>query len=659
MLKPGNPGPLGAHITPEGINFALFSSHATRVELCIFDKSGHQESYELPARSGDVWHGLLPGAKAGLEYGYRVHGAWRPEKGQRFNPAKLLIDPYARVLTGTLPLDERLSGGLNEPDWRDNRDVVPHCIVSEEAYDWGNDRPPNVLWGDTIIYEAHVRGLTQQHPDIPEELRGSYAALSHPVMIEYFKRLGITALELLPVQLHADEPRLQKIGLTNYWGYNVLAPFAIEPSFHSGSAKTTPLSEFRDAVKALHAAGIEVILDIVFNHTAELDETGPMVSLRGIDNRSYYWRNSHGDLENWTGCGNALRLTQPHSVQWVMDCLRYWVEECHVDGFRFDLGTVLGRNADFHRHAPLFITIAQDPVLARVKFIAEPWDIGPNGYQLGHFPLTFSEWNDRYRDEIRQFWLWGNISAGVFAERFAASSQLFRHHGRAPSSSINQITAHDGFTLHDLVSFNDKHNLANGEENRDGSNSNYSNNHGVEGLDANEDIQRHRNRSQRALLATLLLSQGAPMLLAGDEMGHSQQGNNNAYCQDNEIAWLDWSCADVTLTEYTASLIQLRKRIPALCANRWWDENDGNVRWLNANAKPLTTEEWQSCSPTLLQIQLSGDWLVIVNPAQHDEEIRLPAGHWQVSAPFKMLTAGSSSEQAIMPAHSVCVLTRS
>ncbi|MGO1238594.1 MAG: alpha-amylase family glycosyl hydrolase, partial [Hafnia alvei] len=324
MLKPGNPGPLGAHITPEGVNFALFSSHATRVELCIFDKTGHQESYELPARSGDVWHGLLPGAKAGLEYGYRVHGSWRPEKGQRFNPAKLLIDPYARELTGTLPLDDRLCGGLHEPDWRDDRDVVPHCIVHEEIYDWENDRPPHVLWGDTVIYEAHVRGLTQQHPGIPKELRGSYAALSHPVMIEYLKRLGITALELLPVQLHADEPRLQKIGLTNYWGYNVLAPFAIEPSFHSGRSKTTPLSEFRDAVKALHAAGIEVILDVVFNHTAELDETGPMVSLRGIDNRSYYWRNAQGALENWTGCGNALRLTQPHSVQWVMDCLRYW-----------------------------------------------------------------------------------------------------------------------------------------------------------------------------------------------------------------------------------------------------------------------------------------------------------------------------------------------
>lgn len=419
------------------------------------------------------------------------------------------------------------------------------------------------------------------------------------------------------------------------------------------------MSEFRDAVKALHAAGIEVILDVVFNHTAELDETGPMVSLRGIDNRSYYWRNAQGALENWTGCGNALRLTQPHSVQWVMDCLRYWVEECHVDGFRFDLGTVLGRNADFHRHAPLFITIAQDPVLSRVKFIAEPWDIGPNGYQLGHFPLTFSEWNDRYRDEVRQFWLQGSVSAGAFAERFAASSQLFRHHGRAPSSSINQITAHDGFTLHDLVSFNDKHNLANGEENRDGTNSNYSNNHGVEGIDADEDVQRRRSRSQRALLATLLLSQGAPMILAGDEMGHSQQGNNNAYCQDNEIAWLDWSCADTALTEYTASLIQLRKRIPALCANRWWDENDGNVVWLNAHAQPLTPDEWQAIGPSLLQIQLSGDWLMIVNPAQNDAEVCLPAGHWQASAPFNALDTVNNTERVVMPAHSICVLIRS
>lgn len=659
MLKPGRSGPLGAHVTSQGINFALHSSHAERVELCLFDDDGRQRCIDLPARSGDVWHGLLPEGKAGQQYGYRVYGPWNPAAGHRFNPAKLLIDPYARALSGSLPADDRLCGGEAQPDPNDTRDVTPRAIVIDEPYDWQNDASPAISWGETVIYEAHVKGLTQQHPGIPAELRGTYAALGHPVMIDYLSKLGVTTLELLPVQQHADEPRLQRLGLSNYWGYNVLAPFSVEPDFHSGRAGTTPLSEFRDAVKALHKAGIEVLLDVVFNHTAELDEQGPMVSLRGIDNRSYYWMNDAGQLENWTGCGNSLRLTQPHSVQWVMDCLRYWVEECHVDGFRFDLGTVLGRMPDFNRHSPLFIALAQDPVLSRCKLIAEPWDIGPGGYQLGQFPLPFGEWNDRFRDDMRSFWLSDGLSRGAFAARFAASSELFRHHYRAPSAGVNAITTHDGFTLRDLVSFNQKHNQDNGEDNRDGTDNNHSNNHGAEGIDAGAEIQRRRSASQRALLATLLLAQGTPLLLAGDELGNSQRGNNNAYCQDNEITWLDWTGADEELTHYTAALIALRKRIPALSGDMWWDEGDGNVVWLNADAAALTPQEWQDGEKHPLLIQLSGNWLIAVNGSGHDRDIRLPAGNWHAEAPFGALTPAEEKGRWQLPARSVCVMRNS
>lgn len=659
MLKPGKPGPLGAHVTPQGINFALYSAHAERVDLCLFDDNGRQQCVTLPARSGDVWHGLLPAGKAGQRYGYRVYGPWNPLAGDCFNPAKLLIDPYARALSASLPDDDRLCGGEESPDPYDTQEITPHAIVTDEPYDWRGDVPPAVSWGDTVIYEAHVKGLTQQHPDIPAALRGSYAALGHPVMIDYFRRLGITALELLPVQQHADEPRLTHLGLSNYWGYNVLAPFSVEPSYHSGQSGTTPLSELRDAVRALHQAGIEVILDVVFNHTAELDEKGPMVSLRGIDNRHYYWLNEHGALQNWTGCGNSLRLTGPHSVQWVMDCLRYWVEQVHVDGFRFDLGTLLGRTPDFDRHAPLFIALAQDPVLARCKLIAEPWDIGAGGYQLGQFPVTFSEWNDRYRDDMRRFWLNGDLSLGAFAGRFAASSELFRHHHRAPSAGINAITTHDGFTLRDLVSFNHKHNQANGENNRDGSDNNHSNNHGTEGLEADEAILARRRASQQALLATLLLSQGTPLLLAGDEHGNSQNGNSNAYCQDNATTWLDWSAADETLTHYTAQLIALRKRIPALCRDAWWDEGDDNVSWLNAAGEPLTPQAWQSGATRLLQIVLSAEWLIVINADDAGHDIRLPAGEWRAEAPFDAPASADNRGYRRMPARTVCVLRHS
>ncbi len=435
----------------------------------------------------------------------------------------------------------------------------------------------------------------------------------------------------------------------------MLAPFAPDNRYSSLSTGTTPLRELRDAVKALHRAGIEVILDVVFNHSAELDVDGPTLSLRGIDNPSYYWLTPDGGYDNLTGCGNTLRLDQPAGVAWVMDCLRFWVRECHVDGFRFDLGTVLGRTPAFDRDAPLFQAMLADDTLGRCKLIAEPWDIGPGGYQVGAFPGRFAEWNDHFRDDIRRFWLWGDLSLGQFAQRFAASSEVFNQRGRAPYVSINMLTAHDGFTLQDVVSFKEKHNQPNGEGNRDGSDQNFSCNHGVEGLIADETVLQRRQASQRALLATLLLAQGTPMLLAGDEHGNSQQGNNNAYCQDNATTWLDWANADESLTAYTAALIRLRQQIPALQADRWWQEGDGSVQWLNAQGQPLSAQQWEQ-GDRCLQIRLSQRWLMVINATQQTVEMTLPEGDWQVVAPFTQ-----EDSRAVLPAwcqvaHSLCVL---
>ncbi|WP_411754788.1 glycogen debranching protein GlgX [Serratia sp. (in: enterobacteria)] len=654
-LTPGLAAPLGAYYDGNGINFTLFSAHATQVELCLFDAQYRETRLPLPARSGDIWHGYLPGGELGQRYGFRVHGPFEPHLGLRFNANKLLLDPAARAVEGPVADHVHLHGGYDQPDQQDSALLMPKCVVIDESYDWQDDRPPATPWGKTVIYEAHVRGLTLTHPEIPAVLRGSFAALGHPAMIAYFKRLGITALELLPVQQHTTEPRLQRLGLINYWGYNVLAPFAPDNRYSSLSTGTTPLREFRDAVKALHRAGIEVILDVVFNHSAELDVDGPTLSLRGIDNVSYYWLTPDGDYDNLTGCGNTLRLDQPAGVAWVMDCLRFWVRECHVDGFRFDLGTVLGRTPAFDRDAPLFQAMLADDTLGRCKLIAEPWDIGPGGYQVGAFPGRFAEWNDHFRDDIRRFWLRGDLSLGQFAQRFAASSEVFNQRGRAPYVSVNMLTAHDGFTLQDVVSFKEKHNQPNGEGNRDGSDQNFSCNHGVEGLIADETVLQRRQASQRALLATLLLAQGTPMLLAGDEHGNSQQGNNNAYCQDNATTWLDWANADESLTAYTAALIRLRQQIPALQADRWWQEGDGSVQWLNAQGQPLSVQQWEQ-GDRCLQIRLSQRWLMVINATQQAVEMTLPEGDWQVVAPFTQ-----ENSRAVLPvwcqaAHSLCVL---
>ncbi|HHT0306250.1 TPA: glycogen debranching protein GlgX [Raoultella planticola] len=655
-LAAGKPSPLGASYDGKGVNFTLFSAHAERVELCVFDAQGNEQRFDLPARTGNIWHGWLPAAGPGLLYGYRVHGPWDPAQGHRFNPAKLLLDPCCHRVEGVLPDDERLHGGDLFPDHRDSAAIAPKSQVVDLRYNWQNDAPPGTPWGQTVIYEAHVKGLTWLHPGLPESIRGTYKALGHPVMIDYFRTLGITALELMPVAQFASEPRLQRMGLSNYWGYNPMAMYALDPRYASEPARA--LDEFRDAVKALHAAGIEVILDVVLNHSAEIDLEGPTFSLRGIDNRNYYWIREDGDYYNWTGCGNTLNLSQPDVVEYARQCLRFWVDECHVDGFRFDLASVMGRTPEFRQDAPLFEAIRNDPQLAGVKLIAEPWDIGAGGYQVGNFPPLFAEWNDHFRDVARRFWLQQSVSLGEFARRFAASSDLFSRNGRQPAAAVNLITAHDGFTLRDCVCFNQKHNEANGEENRDGTNNNYSSNHGIEGTGGSLDVLERRRDSVHALLSTLLLAQGTPMLLAGDEHGHSQHGNNNAYCQDNALTWLDWNQANSGLMAFTAALIHLRRCIPALTSNHWWQEGDGNVVWLNQYAQPLTADEWQH-GTARLQILLSGRWLMTVNATPEVAHMELPEGEWHAVPPF----AGEDNPVVMAvwhgPAHGVCVFQRS
>ena len=655
-LADGLPAPLGAHYEGNGVNFTLFSAHAERVELCIFDKEGNERRYDLPARTGDVWHGFLDGAQPGLRYGYRVHGPWAPAQGHRFNPAKLLIDPCARRVEGDAIDHPLFHGGYDEPDPHDNISIALKSVVVNESFDWGGDTWPRTPWNNTIIYEAHVKGLTYLHPAIPEEIRGTYKALAHPVMIDYFKRLGITALELLPVAHFASEPRLQRLGLTNFWGYNPLAMFALDPRYAYEPARA--LQEFCETVKALHSAGIEVILDIVLNHSAEVDLDGPTFSLRGIDNRSYYWIKGDGDYENWTGCGNTLNLNLPGTVDYAIQCLRYWVETFHIDGFRFDLASVMGRMPDYNPHAPLFEAIKNDPLLSSVKLIAEPWDVGHGGYQVGNFPPLFAEWNDHFRDAVRRFWLARDLKPGDFARRFAGSSDVFQRRGRLPAASINLVTAHDGFTLRDCVSYNHKHNEANGEENRDGTNNNHSFNHGIEGPGDSLDVTERRRDSVHALLTTLLLSQGTPMLLAGDEHGHSQHGNNNAYCQDNALTWLNWEQANDGLINFTAALINLRSQIPALMQNAWWEEGNGNVSWLNKDAHPLSTLEWSHGSGRM-QILLSERFLITLNNTDEVAEIVLPDGEWRAVPPF----AGEDNPVVVAvwhgPAHGVCVFKRS
>lgn len=625
----GVPYPLGCTVRIEkqrkGLNFSLFSSKASRVELCLFDEHERETRFELTQKTEDIWHIWLSDIAQGTRYGYRVYG-----EDPWFNPQKLLLDPYAKVVEGKPDLSSAEKQAWFElSDWRDNAAVAPKAKIEIAAFDWEADRFPDVSWANTIIYELHVKGFSQLQTTLPKEIRGTYAGLAHPTSIAYLQNLGITTVELLPINYFVDEPHLQQKQLQNYWGYNPLAMFAVEPKYWSGKAGSSPLNEFKTMVKALHQVGIEVILDVVFNHTAESEQGYPTFSQRGIDDDYYYWKDAQGRYLNWTGCGNMLNLSQPMSRKWVLDCLCYWVEECHVDGFRFDLATVLGRETpNYHVQAQLFHDIATEPRLQGRKFIAEPWDIGEYGYQVGNFPDYFAEWNDRFRDDISRFWLWQSGELGAFAERFAGSSDLYQRDSRKPHHSVNFITAHDGFTLHDAVSYNEKHNWANGEENRDGRNENYSYNHGIEGTDGlSEQVKCGRFFSRIALLRSLLLANGTPMLLAGDEFGNTQWGNNNAYCQDNEMAWLKWDEFDQALFEVVKQTIALRKKICSLSRDQWWSAE--NVQWLDTQGLPMTVAQWQNPDLKAMQIVLDNQWLFLINAKASLQTFFLPDGQWE------------------------------
>jgi isoamylase len=622
---PGCPYPLGATWNGEGVNFALFSEHATKVELCIFDSQGRRELQRLtlPEYTNQVWHGYLPEARPGLLYGYRVHGPWDPARGMRFNPNKLLIEPYAKRIEGTLRWSDAHFGyrighakGDLAMDKRDNAAGMPKCRVVDPAFTWGDDRPPRVPWQDTVIYEAHVRGLTMRHPDVPASLRGTYAGLGTAPVIDHLRRLGVTSIELMPVHAFVDDRHLLDRGLRNYWGYNSIGFFA--PTVRYSASGT--LGEFKAMVKTLHSAGIEVILDVVYNHTAEGNHMGPTLSFRGVDNASYY-RLVPDDPRyymDFTGCGNTLNMQHPRVLQLIMDSLRYWVQEMHVDGFRFDLASALARELfEVDRLGSFFDTIGQDPVISQVKLIAEPWDVGAGGYQVGNFPPGWNEWNDKYRDSMRAYWKGDGGLIGEFARRFSGSADLYEASGRKPHASINFITAHDGFTLEDLVSYNHKHNEANGEDNRDGHNENLSWNCGVEGPTDDPGVLALRAQQKRNLVATLLLSQGVPMLLSGDELGHTQGGNNNAYCQDNELSWLDWNLSQgqQAFLEFVASMIELRRKHPVFSRRRFLHgrpiagEGIREVAWLNPRGEHMSDEEWGQAFARCLGVYLAGQAL--------------------------------------------------
>jgi glycogen operon protein len=619
---PGNPYPLGATWDGEGVNFALFSENAEKVELCLFDPKGRRvtQCINLRWQTDQVWHCYLPQGRPGLLYGYRVHGPYAPDHGQRFNPKKLLMDPYAKDVVGKLRWNDALFGykigNPNEDLLADRRDSAPgmyKCRVIDPSFTWGDDKPLRTPWHDTVIYEMHVKGFTHRHPEIPPELRGTYAALATEPVINHLKRLGVTAVELMPVHAFIDDRHLLEKGLSNYWGYNSVGFFAPEPRYSASGN----LKEFKTMVKRLHTEGIEVILDVVYNHTAEGNHMGPTLCFRGIDNAAYYRLSAEHPryYTDYTGCGNTLNMRHPRVLQLIMDSLRYWVQEMHVDGFRFDLASALARELHaVDRLGAFFDIIHQDPVLSQVKLIAEPWDLGEGGYQVGNFPIGWTEWNGKYRDLMRAYWKGDAGLIGEMAYRVTGSSDLYEHGGRRPYASINFVTCHDGFTLNDLVSYNDKHNMANGEDNRDGENHNISWNCGDEGPTKNQHIIRLRERQKRNFLASLFLSQGVPMLLAGDEMGRTQNGNNNAYCQDNDTTWIDWNLSkeDKQLFRFVRYLIQLRKRHPAFRRRYFFQGQDimgaglKDITWLKPAGKEMTDADWDHAFARCLGLFLAG-----------------------------------------------------
>lgn len=623
QIREGFPYPRGATWDGTGTNFAAFSAHATKIEVCIFDEAGQQELQRiaLPEYTDQIWHGYLPGVRPGTPYGYRVHGPYEPEAGHRFNPNKLLLDPYACAHIGELTWNPAIFGYKMESaddltfDERDSAPFVPKCTVADPAFDWtGTRNRTTVPWDNTILYEVHVRGFTRQHPCIPENLRGTYAALGSNEVLGYLKSLGITSIELLPIHTFVSDSHLLEKGLTNYWGYNSIGFFAPDPRYAANRADS--LREFKEMVARFHDAGFEVILDVVYNHTAEGNERGPTLSFKGMDNASYYRLipDQKRYYINDTGTGNTLNLSHARVIQMVTDSLRYWVQQTHVDGFRFDLGTILARELNgFDNQSGFLKAVSQDPVLGTVKLIAEPWDCGPGGYQVGAFPPGWAEWNDKFRDNVRDFWR-GELSAVGLADRLCASAQIYNHQGRRPWACINFITAHDGFTLNDVVSYNEKHNEANGEDNNDGTSDNRSWNCGAEGPTEDPEINALRQRQMRNLLSTLLLAQGTPMLLGGDEFARTQRGNNNAYCQDNEISWVDWALKDKneSLVRFASQLMNLRHKYPILRRNLFlngeYSEELGvrDVTWINTNGAEMAVENWHDPATRCFGMLLDG-----------------------------------------------------
>jgi len=625
---PGRPYPLGAMWDGQGVNFALFSENATGVELCLFDQSDEtRESHRIKVeeRTDQVWHAYLPEIRPGQMYGYRVHGPYEPEAGHRFNPSKLLIDPYSKALTSTVKRsDAMFAYPIGDPeadlvrDDRDNAASVPKSVVIEQAFTWGEDQLLRTPWDKTIIYEVHVKGFTMRHPDVPGDLRGTYAGLATPVAIEYLQRLGVTAVELLPVHHFVSDKMLTDRGLSNYWGYNTINFFAPDIRYAASKERGRYVNEFKTMVKILHSAGIEVILDVVYNHTGEGNHLGPTLSFRGIDNAVYYrlMPDDRRYYKDYTGCGNTLNVTHPRTLQLIMDSLRYWVLEMHVDGFRFDLASTLARVLhDVDRLSAFFDIMHQDPVLSQVKLIAEPWDLGEGGYQVGNFPVGWVEWNGKYRDTIRRYWKGEGGQVAELANRLSGSSDLYEMSGRRPYASINFVVAHDGFTLHDLVCYNQKHNEANGEDNRDGSDDNLNWNCGVEGPTDNPAIVELRERQKRNMLMTLLLSQGVPMICGGDERGRTQRGNNNAYCQDNELSWFDWKLdrSDHALLAFTQQLIALRQAHPVFRRRRFFHGRHirgaevKDLSWFRPDGKEMTDEDWHKGYVRCLGLRLAGD----------------------------------------------------
>ena len=662
---PGTAYPLGATYDGTGTNFSLFSEVAERVDLCLIDEAGGERRVELEEVTALCWHAYLPGVEPGQRYGFRVHGEWRPDRGLRANPKKLLLDPYAKAVCGGLTWNDSVfAHQVDDPDGPpselDSLGSVPLAVVTNPYFDWGDDRHPHTPWHEIVVYELHTKGFTRSHPGIPEELRGTYAGLAHPAAVEHLQKLGVTAVELQPVHQFVDEHALVAAGLHNYWGYNSIAYLAPHNGYSSSGDLGGQVREFKQLVRTLHAAGIEVILDVVYNHTAEGNHLGPALSLKGIDNQAYY-RLSPDDPSryvDYTGTGNTLNMRHPHVLQLIMDSLRYWVTEMHVDGFRFDLAATLARELhDVDRLSAFFDLIQQDPVVSQVKLIAEPWDVGEGGYQVGNFPPLWSEWNGQYRDTVRDYWRGEDQTLAEFAYRFTGSSDLYRTTGRRPYASINFVTAHDGFTLTDLVSYNERHNQANGEDNNDGESHNRSWNCGAEGPTDDPAIRALRDRQRRNFLSTLLLSQGVPMVLAGDELGRTQQGNNNAYCQDNELSWIDWARLDPDLLAFTARLVQLRRDHPVFHRRRWFDgrtlvDDAGtqitDIGWFRPDGQQMTHDDWNVGFARTIGVLLNGELIPSPGPRgeritdddfflvfnAHDQRIdvrlpaALPAGEW-------------------------------